>query len=212
MEACRILNIISIFVTIMALTLRFGISELSDSTGFVFVEQTGKYTVDNTGGWSGGGNANWSTGNFLDIYIFDTLGNVVGTSPTRYSYADFDSDPSDPTWPFPKLSVAASDYAETIFVDGVYRVQYKAYQSNGTTLIAETEQYIWFDSEIRTNLKNVLLSQPSCGCDSGAAYKWTVYQANDIAGFFLVESGNYTTAQEMNELLVTDTTNFCSTC
>lgn len=192
-------------------TLQFGFSELADSTGFILVEQTGAYSASNTGGW-GGSNTAWSTAFYAEISIYDINGNSIGIVDTEFPFTSFDSSPTDTVWPFPKLLVNASSYSLTTFADATYRIVYTARLTQGGTIIASVERYVWFDSEIRTNLKNVLLTSPGCGCDSGSAYKWTVYQANDIAGFFLVESGNYTTAQDMNERLVQDTSNFCVSC
>lgn len=196
----------------MAIQVNFGTSELPDSTGFIFFETTGNYNnPSNLSGWNSPNTA-YSTAYFAQITIHDTEGNLIGGADVEYAFTLFDSTPTSTIWSTPKLTVLASDYGLTVFTDGVYRVTYTARSTQGGSIISTFEKYVWFDSQFQTNMKNAALAYPGCGCGGNQNFEMCKLRGLDISGFFQVESGNYTTAQEINQSILKDSINPCIEC
>lgn len=187
----------------MAVAVNFGISELADSSGFLLVETTGPYSASNTSGW-GSPNTAWSTAYYAQITIHDTDGNLVGGADVEYAFTLFDSTPSSTVWSTPKMSIVATDYGLDTFTDGVYRITYTARQTNGGTVISTKEKYILFDSHFQVNMKEAELEYPK-GATEGLVVRLCTFRSLGLSCFFMVESGNYTTAQELITRLVEDT-------
>lgn len=192
-------------------TLNFGTFELADSSGFVFIETTGPYSVASPGGW-GSPNTAWSTAYYAEITIKDSLGNVIGTADTEFAFTLFDSTPSSTVWSTPKMNIPASSYGLTLFVDGVYDITYTARLTQGGTIIASIEKYVLFDSQFQNNMKEAELKLAQCGCNSNFITKLCQYRALDVSCQFMVQSGAYSTAQELITQLGIDTLNFCEEC
>ena len=196
----------------MAVQVNWGWQPLPDSTGFIFLETTGPYSAENLTGW-GSPNTAWSTAYYAEITIKDSTGTVIGVTDTEFSFAGFDSTPSSTVWSTPKMTINASSYALTTFVDGVYDITYTARETSSGTVISSFEKYVLFDSQVQTNLLQAEIQYPTCNCGKEVfATRLNHYRSLLLGCQLMVQAQTYTTPQAVMEQLLTNTANLCLPC
>jgi len=198
----------------MALAPNFGVSELTNSTGFIFIETTGVYDATNNPGGYGGSNPAYSTAYYAEITIQDALGNIIYTTDVEWSFTLFVSSPSSAVYNTPIMNIPASGYGLSLFVDGVYTLTYSVRQTASGTILGTVAHPVLFYAQTATNLLQAQLNMKVNNSDvlPDAAVTLSTYQALLTSAIQMVQSGMITEPNALITQLAIDSQNLCIYC